>query len=129
MPPVFAIASRVENAVMMVLLTLLVLFSTLCSAQFVNPPSGFKTAMGGAGIKVRYKRVPSRICEQRRNVKSFSGYSDIGPNEHIFWWFFEAKEDPLHKPLTIWLNGGPGASSVKPVNYSLSVTFTDSEYR
>ncbi|KAE9967513.1 hypothetical protein EG328_008164 [Venturia inaequalis] len=87
----------------------------MCSAQFVYPPKGFTSTKGAAGVNVRYKRVPHGICEPDPKVKSFAGYSDTGPDQHIFWWFFEAKEDALNKPLTIWLNGGPGASSMNGI--------------
>ena len=82
-------------------------------AQFVSPPTDLKTAKGYADISVRYKQVPAGICEQNPKVKSFSGYADVAEDQHIFWWFFEARNvDPATAPLTVWINGGPGSSSM-----------------
>src|SRR5436190_11596829 len=82
-------------------------------AQFVPVPTDFITVMGYANVSVRYKQVPSGICELDPKVKSFSGYADISPDQHIFFWFFEARNlDPTQAPLTVWLNGGPGYSSL-----------------
>ncbi|URD81796.1 hypothetical protein MUK42_07732 [Musa troglodytarum] len=46
------------------------------------------------------------------NFKHYAGY--VGASEHrsLFYWFFEAMEAPATKPLVLWLNGGPGCSSV-----------------
>ncbi|KAF2116447.1 Alpha/Beta hydrolase protein [Lophiotrema nucula] len=83
------------------------------AAQFVPAPTDLITKKGYAGINVRYKQVPTGICELDPNVKSYSGYADIGENQHIFWWFFEARnQDPSEAPLTVWINGGPGSSSM-----------------
>lgn len=58
--------------------TALLLFLTASAAiaQFVPPPSDLITAVGN-GIQVRYKEVPTGICEQDPKVKSYSGYADV----------------------------------------------------
>ena len=82
-------------------------------AQFVPAPTDLTTATGHAGIQVRYKEVPTGICELDPNVKSYSGYADVAEDQHIFWWFFEARDvDPTTAPLSVWINGGPGSSSM-----------------
>ncbi|KAK7535668.1 Alpha/Beta hydrolase protein [Phyllosticta citricarpa] len=82
-------------------------------AQFVSPPKNLTLKQGAASINVRYKEVPTGICELDPNVKSFSGYADVAEDQHIFWWFFEARnQDPTTAPLTVWINGGPGSSSM-----------------
>jgi carboxypeptidase C (cathepsin A) len=82
-------------------------------AQFVAAPTDLISKLGHANITVRYKEVPAGICELDPNVKSYSGYADIGEDEHIFFWFFEARNtDPTTAPLTAWINGGPGSSSM-----------------
>ncbi|KAK7952848.1 serine carboxypeptidase [Apiospora aurea] len=82
-------------------------------AQFVSPPDDLKMVMGHAGVPVRYKQVEAGICELDPGVKSFSGYADVAEDQHIFWWFFEARrDDPENAPLTVWINGGPGSSSM-----------------
>lgn len=86
---------------------------TTAIAQFVTAPTNLTSAVGYANVSVRYTQVPAGICELDPDVKSFSGYADVAPNQHIFWWFFEARnEDPTTAPLTVWINGGPGSSSM-----------------
>ncbi|PWN31842.1 alpha/beta-hydrolase [Meira miltonrushii] len=83
------------------------------NAQFVAEPQDLIHKQGAAGINVRYKEVPSGICESTPGVKSFSGYSDVGKDEHLFWYFFETRNgDPKKAPLTVIINGGPGSSSM-----------------
>ena len=82
-------------------------------AQFVTAPTDLKTAKGYANVTVRYKQVPAGICELDPKVKSYSGYADVAEDQHIFWWFFESRTvDPTTAPLTVWINGGPGSSSM-----------------
>jgi carboxypeptidase C (cathepsin A) len=94
------------------LLLLLGTITSTATAQFVPAPTGFTNTTGYAEIPVRFKQVPTGICELDPTVKSYSGYADVAENQHIFFWFFEAREvDPLEAPLTIWISGGPGSSS------------------
>ncbi|KAH7384451.1 carboxypeptidase S1 [Pyrenochaeta sp. MPI-SDFR-AT-0127] len=82
-------------------------------AQFVPAPTDLITKEGYSGINVRYKEVPTGICELDPKVKSYSGYADVDDDQHVFWWFFEARnQDPTNAPLTVWINGGPGSSSM-----------------
>ncbi|KAF1823079.1 putative carboxypeptidase 2, partial [Dissoconium aciculare CBS 342.82] len=72
-----------------------------------------KTGAGYGDVKLRYREVPAGICELQPGVKSYSGYADIAENKHIFFWFFEARNvDPKNAPLTAWISGGPGDSSM-----------------
>ncbi|KAJ8536104.1 hypothetical protein K7X08_034505 [Anisodus acutangulus] len=44
----------------------------------------------------------------------FSGYVTVDDEKQrsLFYYFVEAETDPASKPLVLWLNGGPGCSSV-----------------
>ncbi|XP_077218185.1 serine carboxypeptidase-like 33 isoform X2 [Tasmannia lanceolata] len=47
-------------------------------------------------------------------LSQFSGYINVNQERgrNLFYWFFEAQTNPIKKPLLLWLNGGPGCSSI-----------------
>ncbi|KAM1084982.1 hypothetical protein ACFX13_010984 [Malus domestica] len=43
----------------------------------------------------------------------YAGYVQLPKSgKALFYWFFQAQENASRKPLVLWLNGGPGCSSV-----------------
>ncbi|XP_062178132.1 serine carboxypeptidase-like 33 isoform X2 [Alnus glutinosa] len=48
------------------------------------------------------------------SISHFSGHVNVnGDNGRaLFYWFFEAQSHSSKKPLLLWLNGGPGCSSI-----------------
>ncbi|KAI0073543.1 alpha/beta-hydrolase [Panus rudis PR-1116 ss-1] len=62
-------------------------------------------------VKLRFVEN-SGVCETTPGVGQMSGYIDIGTNMSMWFWFFEARNNPESAPFTLWLNGGPGCSSM-----------------
>ena len=48
------------------------------------------------------------------SMPSYSGYLTVNEKygSNMFFWFFPAQEDPGDAPVLLWLQGGPGASSL-----------------
>ncbi|CAE6449683.1 unnamed protein product [Rhizoctonia solani] len=69
---------------------------------------------------VLLRNGPSQSLDLETNEAQFEhfshptlpyGYFDVSEDKHLFFWFFEARDNPESAPVAIWLNGGPGCSS------------------
>src|SRR6266404_4081639 len=85
------------------------------------------------GAKFSFVRN-SGVCETTPGVNQYSGYISVSPDvvrkfhtraprlllhhlkkkrsQHTFFWFFAARHNAPTAPLAVWLNGGPGCSSM-----------------
>ncbi|TLD24306.1 hypothetical protein PspLS_06619 [Pyricularia sp. CBS 133598] len=70
------------------------------------------------GVKVTFQETT--ICETTPGVKGYSGYvtlpATLDPaipfESNMFFWFFESRQSPATAPMSLWLQGGPGAASI-----------------
>ncbi|KAK5175139.1 uncharacterized protein LTR77_000276 [Saxophila tyrrhenica] len=80
---------------------------------FPKPAENLHEITGPTGVKIRYKKPgDAGVCETTDGVDSYSGYIDLAPNVHSYFWFFESRSNPSKDPMTLWLNGGPGSDSL-----------------
>jgi carboxypeptidase C (cathepsin A) len=104
-----------------------VLFATTARCQFPPPISSdglaVLTSPVDGNITVSYKSPPVGTCTTVFSTqKQYTGYVSLPPNIlnpsqgnytiNAFFWFIEARQLPETAPLTIFMNGGPGSSSM-----------------
>lgn len=90
-------------------------------AQLPPQPEGLTTVQvaGHPEVSIAYKET--HICETQ--ARAWSGYvhmpssylseTELVPyNVSMFFWYFEAREDPEHAPSAIYVSGGPGESGL-----------------
>ena len=58
---------------------------------------------------LRIKKAPKDWCDP--SVDKYTGYVDISPAKHLFFYFFESRSNPDEDDVVLWTNGGPGGSS------------------
>ncbi|KAM4622617.1 lysosomal protective protein-like isoform 2-T2 [Discoglossus pictus] len=46
------------------------------------------------------------------SFRHYSGYLHVEGGKHLHYWFVESQKDPRSSPVILWLNGGPGCSSL-----------------
>lgn len=95
------------------------------SAQY--PPTALYqnvlTSPLNSNITISYKQPDAGTCMTAFTTqKQYTGYIELPPftlapiqqnySINTFFWFVEARQTPETSPLTVWLNGGPGSSSM-----------------
>ncbi|UKZ82733.1 hypothetical protein TrVFT333_010529 [Trichoderma virens FT-333] len=99
--------------------------ASLAVAQFPPKPEGVTVLRSKFHENVTISFKEPGICETTPGVKSYAGHVHLPPRlledadgepqnypVNTFFWFFEARKNPSTAPLAIWLNGGPGSSSM-----------------
>ncbi|XP_059613404.1 venom serine carboxypeptidase [Phlebotomus argentipes] len=111
-------------------ISIVLLLINFCCGSFINPYprlkyrpiSGdddvgeplFLTPLIRAG-KLEEARNLAKVTHSEMNfAPSYSGYLTVEPktNSNLFFWYFPAKVSPADASVILWLQGGPGASSL-----------------
>ena len=107
---------------------LLILSSGIARAQYLPPisNSSYMTVIKSPvddNITISFKSPPIGTCTTIfPTQKQYTGYVNIPPDDVVsapndypintFFWFIEARQVPESAPLTVFINGGPGSSSM-----------------
>ncbi|CAH0480564.1 unnamed protein product [Peronospora belbahrii] len=46
------------------------------------------------------------------SFKHYAGHIELEEKEKLFYWYTESQSNPKNDPIVLWLNGGPGCSSL-----------------
>lgn len=59
-------------------------------------------------------RQYSKVSPMKGNVESYAGFFTVNKtyNSNMFFWFFPSEIKPDQAPVVVWLQGGPGVSSL-----------------
>lgn len=76
-----------------------------CSSSFSSDPTAQQ-------LLDRVSELPGQTFDV--SFAHYSGYVTVNEEfgRALFYWFVEAVDEPSSKPLVLWLNGGPGCSSI-----------------
>ncbi|KUF84543.1 Serine carboxypeptidase 26 [Phytophthora nicotianae] len=68
------------------------------------------TVSGAQHEDALIKELPGLTREL--SFKHYAGHLELEEKEKLFYWYTESQSDPENDPIVLWLNGGPGCSSL-----------------
>ena len=94
------------------LLLLVASTSTAPTSSLIFPRPSAVARSKAAGKSDEITTLPNLMAKPC--WKQFSGYlsTNTSRDTQLFYWYHEAVSEPATKPLILWLNGGPGCSSL-----------------
>ncbi|ONI10326.1 hypothetical protein PRUPE_4G040800 [Prunus persica] len=90
----------------------------LIALQFVEPVLGSRKKRSNSEKLINLLGTQDLVTnlpgQPAVDFKHYAGYVTVNQTNGraLFYWFYEAATNPDAKPLVLWLNGGPGCSSV-----------------
>ncbi|KAH8645499.1 Alpha/Beta hydrolase protein [Xylariales sp. PMI_506] len=88
----------------------------------IQKPLGEHVA-GDAKFTLREQN--EEICDA--GSRQWTGWINVSDEKRLFFWFFESQSDPLNDPVAVWINGGPGGSSLMGLFQEIGPCLTDDE--
>jgi hypothetical protein len=76
---------------------------TLEERGIPKDPTGVRNITSPQGAQIRFKQ-PGKdggICETTEGVDDYAGYISLNEKYNMFFWFFEARENPSEKPVSL----------------------------
>ena len=74
---------------------------TLEERGIPKDPEGVMTITSPQGAEIRFKQPgKAGVCETTEGVDDYAGYISLDATTNMFFWFFEARENPSEKPVS-----------------------------